>query len=188
MNIFSILSALRGLAIGFFSPIWIIHLNDQGFDLLAIGILGTVFEVARLLFEIPTGTFADNNGVRRSIMLSYIFSMATWLIFPFIGITWVCVIAMIIWALAEALISGAFETWMSQVTPKEEFSKRLMRNAQVLIASIILTSLLSGHIYKFNSMLPFIFVALIYAIMLAIILIYLKSDQQIIKNQKKKHS
>lgn len=174
MNIFVAFAAMRGIAIGLFAPIWILYLGDQGFDLLAIGLFGTVFEIAKFVFEIPSGTFADKSGVRRALFFSYLLSIVTWALFPFLQITWICVLAMIVWALAEALVSGAFETWMSYVVPKEEFGKYLMRNTQVLLIFIILVSLISGHLYKFNNYLPFYLVAAVYAVMVVFVVVFVR--------------
>lgn len=175
MNIFVVFSALRGTAMGLFLPVWILYLSDQGFDLLAIGLFGTIFEIAKFVFEIPTGSFADKKGVRMALLISYALSIITWGLFPAIHITWVCVLAMCVWALADALISGAFETWMSQVIKEDDFGKYLMRNTQVLLVCIIVVSALTGHLYKYNHVLPFLIVAAVYAVLLALTFIYCKA-------------
>ncbi|MFD1888420.1 MFS transporter [Paenibacillus wenxiniae] len=188
MNIFSILSAFRGITIGLFSPIWILYLNEQGFDLLAIGILGAIFEIARLVFEIPSGTLADKMGVKRTILYSYICSIAVWLFFPFIHMVWVSVLLMLVWALADSLLSGTFETWISQSVPEKHFSKKLMKNSQILIVALILSSIISGHLYKYSPFLPFILVAGIYAIMFFIVLLYSNKGITISQNKEKDHT
>lgn len=171
MNIFVVFAALRGTAMGLFLPVWILYLSDQGFDLLAIGLFGTIFEITKLIFEIPTGSFADKKGVRKALLYSYALSIITWGLFPAIHVTWVCVLAMCVWALADALISGAFETWMSQVV-KEDFGKYLLRNTQVLLVCIIIVSVITGHLYKYNNVLPFLLVAVVYAVLLILTLIF----------------
>lgn len=172
MNIFVFIAALRGTAMGLFLPLWILYFSDQGFDLLAIGLFGAVFELAKLFFEIPTGTFADKVGVRLALVFSYLLSVFTWGLFPLIHIKWIPIFVMGIWALSEALISGAFETWMSQVVKKEDFGKYLMRNTQVMLVFIIIVSLVSGHLYRLNAVLPFLLVAAVYIVLTVLTMIY----------------
>lgn len=71
MRTIQFFAVLRGLAMGLFSPIWILYLVDQGYDLLQIGLLGTIFEIAKLIFEVPSGTFADRYGIKLSIAGSF---------------------------------------------------------------------------------------------------------------------
>lgn len=50
MSIFYSFSALRGLAMGIFSPIWILYLISKDYDFLQIGLMGAVLEIAKLPF------------------------------------------------------------------------------------------------------------------------------------------
>ncbi|KHF27375.1 Major Facilitator Superfamily protein [Anoxybacillus sp. BCO1] len=147
---------------GLFSPIWILYLVDQGYDLLQIGLLGTIFEIAKLIFEVPSGTFADRYGIKLSIAGSFFLSVVTWAFFPFIDTLIICILAMIIWALSDALISGSLETWMSRVVGEERFGKEVMKNTQILIAFIVVGSIISGYLYSYNMFLPFIIVVALY--------------------------
>ncbi|MDA1478077.1 MFS transporter [Bacillus changyiensis] len=162
MRVFYLFSSLRGLAMGLFLPIWILYLADCGFDLLTIGLLGTVFEVAKLIFEIPSGTFADRFGVKLSITGSLLFSALTWALFPLSDTFIICLIAMVTWALSDALISGSFQTWMSRETGTEQFGKEMMKNTQVMIIFTTSSSIASGFLYSANQILPFILTASVY--------------------------
>lgn len=133
MSIFYSFSALRGLAMGIFSPIWILYLISKDYDFLQIGLMGAVLEIAKLIFEVPSGVFADRYGIKISIASSFFFSILTWAFFPFIDSAAICILAMIIWALSDSLISGSFETWMSRVAGEDRFGKEMMKNTQLLI-------------------------------------------------------
>ncbi|WP_253907598.1 MFS transporter [Bacillus sp. WMMC1349] len=174
MRVFYLFSSLRGLAMGLFLPIWILYLAACGFDLLTIGILGTVFEVAKFIFEIPSGTFADRFGVKLSITGSLLFSALTWALFPLSETFILCLIAMVTWALSDALISGSFQTWMSRETGTEQFGKEMMKNTQVMIIFTTISSIASGFLYSANQIMPFILTALVYAFWYLWSLFYIK--------------
>lgn len=168
MKIFYLFSALRGLALGIYSPIWIIFLIKNDYSLLDIGLLGAVFEIAKFIFEVPLGAFADRFGVKTSIIGSFLFSVMTWVLFPFSHSLIFCITVMILWAISDSLISGAYEAWMSRIAGVEEFGKEMMKNTQIMIVTLIVGSLASGFIYIVNSTVPFILVTLIYLILLVI--------------------
>ncbi|WP_297990986.1 MFS transporter [uncultured Anoxybacillus sp.] len=174
MRTIQFFAVLRGLAMGLFSPIWILYLVDQGYDLLQIGLLGTIFEIAKLIFEVPSGTFADRYGIKLSIAGSFFLSVVTWAFFPFIDTLIICILAMIIWALSDALISGSLETWMSRVVGEERFGKEVMKNTQILIAFIVVGSIISGYLYSYNMFLPFIIVVALYTILFIWMSIFVK--------------
>lgn len=166
MNIVYLLSALRGLAMGLFAPVWILNLAERGFDLLEIGLFGTLFEIAKLLFEVPTGMFVDKYGIKRGILGSFFCSVITWGLFPFMQSAVLLMAVMILWALAEALVSGTFETWISRVVQEGHFGKAMMRNTRIMIVTIIVGSISSGILYRHRSFLPFLLVVGTYAVLL----------------------
>lgn len=165
MKVFYWFSVFRGVAMGLFSPIWILYLIHQGYNLLEIGILGTIFEIAKFILEIPSGTFADKYGVKVSLVGSFLFSIITWSMFPFIDSWFVCIVIMLVWAISDALISGSFETWMSRVSGESNFGKEMMKNTQILIISIIFSSVLSGYLYSLNKIFPFVLITLVYLVL-----------------------
>ena len=166
MRVIYSFAVLRGLAMGIFSPIWILYLVHQGYDLLEIGLLGAVFEIAKLIFEVPSGTFADRYGIKTSIVGSFIFSVLTWAFFPFIDTFAICISAMILWALSDALISGSYETWITRLVDENKFGKVLMKNTQLMVIGIIVGSLSSGYLYTLNPYLPFVLVVGLYLTLL----------------------
>ncbi|REJ07940.1 MFS transporter [Halobacillus trueperi] len=172
MRIFYSFSVLRGLAMGIFSPIWIIYLVHQGYSLLEIGLLGALFEIAKFIFEVPSGTFADRFGIKVSIVGSFLFSILTWGFFPFIESLIVCIAALVAWALSDSLISGAYETWMSRVAGEEQFGKEIMKNTQLMILTIILGSISSGYLYTVNPYLPFVLVVTVYLVLFVWMLLF----------------
>ncbi|MEG7336114.1 MFS transporter [Bacillus sp. 0102A] len=174
MSIFYSFSALRGLAMGIFSPIWILYLISIDYDFLQIGLMGAVLEIAKLIFEVPSGVFADRYGIKISIASSFFFSILTWAFFPFIDSAAICILAMIIWALSDSLISGSFETWMSRVAGEDRFGKEMMKNTQLLITFLIIGSIASGYLYSLNIYFPFLLVMVIYLLLFIWMSVFIK--------------
>ncbi|EGQ3901552.1 MFS transporter, partial [Staphylococcus pseudintermedius] len=78
-----IVSLLRGITIGFYAPIWIIYLYNSGYNLFLLGVIGTVFEIMKFVFEIPSGAISDKFGIKYNLIASFICLSITWLLFPF---------------------------------------------------------------------------------------------------------
>ena len=56
----------------FFAPaFWLIYFLNIGFNLLQVSIIVAASQIAVLIFEIPTGAFADLYGRKFSVLLGY---------------------------------------------------------------------------------------------------------------------
>ncbi|WP_323703292.1 MFS transporter [Mammaliicoccus sp. Dog046] len=150
-----IVSLLRGITIGFYAPIWIIYLYNSGYNLFLLGVIGTVFEIMKFIFEVPSGAIADKFGIKSNLITSFICLSITWLLFPLSSNVLILITLLLTWALSETLFSGTFESWISQVVKPNEFSKVLFNNTKIFILFIIIISPLSGILYKVNEFLPF---------------------------------
>ena len=57
-------------SITFTNAVWVIYLATHGYSAFAIGLLETLFHVAKFLAEVPTGAFADIIGRRASLIVA----------------------------------------------------------------------------------------------------------------------
>lgn len=163
-RVFYSISACRGLALGLFSPIWVVYLIQHDISLLQIGLLGAVLEVARLIFEIPSGTFSDRFGEKFSLQLSALFGMVCWAILGFLPVTFAnSCLAMVFLALSGSLSSGSFESWISKRNEEANFSKILAHSMQISLLFFIVGALVSGHLYEWHVALPFAFTCVLLA-------------------------
>lgn len=156
-NVFFAMSASRGLMMGLFSPVLVVYLTRHGISLLEIGLLGTILEITRLIFEIPSGVFSDRFGEKLSIQLSCLSGAICWAIFSSSDVSFFgSSMAMVALAISGSLISGSFESWISKHNMKEEFSAVLARSSQIMIALFIFGAIVSGHLFRMNAIYPFI--------------------------------
>jgi MFS family permease len=104
MHRFSLYGFLKNLK--FFDPFLILFFREAGLPFLHIGILIAVRDISTNILEIPTGIYADAFGRRKSMVLSFISYIFSFLLFfaflnyyAFLG-------AMILFGLGEAFRSG----------------------------------------------------------------------------------
>ncbi|MFH0891800.1 MAG: MFS transporter [Candidatus Falkowbacteria bacterium] len=105
------LEFLINLGTSFFFATYAIFLLSKGLNLWQINLINACFMLAGALFEIPTGSVADNYGRKLSFVLSCFITGASMLVYYFSStFTWF-VVAEIIAALGVTFASGAFDAW-----------------------------------------------------------------------------
>ncbi|MEB7825610.1 MFS transporter [Staphylococcus chromogenes] len=177
-----IVSLLRGITIGFYAPIWIIYLYNSGYNLFLLGVIGTVFEIMKFVFEIPSGAISDKFGIKYNLIASFFCLSITWFLFPFSSNLMILIILLLTWTLSETLFSGTFESWISKETEKSDFTRVLFNNTKIFILFIIIISPLASFIYKINEFLPFILAAMSSLILIFFVKIR-KSEQNEIEDR-----
>lgn len=79
------------------------------FSFTQIATLWAIQMAASILFEVPTGAFADIVGRKTSIFLSFLIGAVSLIIFPYTTAFWIFVMLEILKGLANALYSGSME-------------------------------------------------------------------------------
>src|SRR6056297_1478947 len=67
----------------FYKPFILLFFLEQGFSYLHIGILFSLREIFKIIFEIPTGVLADKYGRKLTMVAVFISYIASFLIFYF---------------------------------------------------------------------------------------------------------
>lgn len=108
INLLHVLSFLMG--VHFFGAVMIAFFEGWGgMTFTQIMLLESIFTGAIFLFEIPTGTIADKFGRKLSLNLANAINTVAILVYIAYPNFWILAIGEIIWALAVALHSGAYE-------------------------------------------------------------------------------
>lgn len=94
----------------FFEPFLLLFFLSKGFDFFQIGLLISIREVFVYLLEIPTGAYADVYGRKRSMVLTFIFYIISFLIFYSSNSFLLFSLAMLFFALGETLRSGTHKS------------------------------------------------------------------------------
>lgn len=105
----------------------VLYLLNRGFSMTQITLLGSVFWLVLVLFEIPTGSVADKVGRKASLMCACVLSSIGMIYFG-ISKTFVSVlISYIIWAIGVTFESGAASAFLydslKEMGREEEYTK-----------------------------------------------------------------
>jgi len=90
----------------FFEPFFILFFINKDLSFLQIGTLYAIREVAINLFEIPSGIIADALGRRKTLASSFLVYIIAFLIFFFTSSYFLFAVAMLFYALGDAIRSG----------------------------------------------------------------------------------
>jgi len=101
-----VINVLDGLK--FTMPVWILFLQ-QSLTNGQISILASILFFSSLVFELPTGAFADLLGKKSTIITGFLVSVVATILFTILTSFQSLIIVFILMGLGEALVSGAFE-------------------------------------------------------------------------------
>lgn len=90
----------------FFEPFLMLFFLEKGLDFLQIGTLYAAREVCVNIIEIPSGVIADSMGRRRSMAVSFLSYIVSFVVFFFSQSYWVLFLAMLVFAGGEAFRTG----------------------------------------------------------------------------------
>lgn len=164
IRFFYILEIILALSGGIILPAYVLYFRAFNITLFQVALLAVIFEATIIVFEIPTGIFADKFGRKLSTNIGFLLLTVSGIIFfmyqSFIGF----LIAEIVFGIAETFISGALEALAVDSLDNENREKhlsRLMANRAAvknggLLIGMILGGLLAG------SILPYLFAPVIF--------------------------
>ena len=89
-----------------FEPFLILFFLEAGLSFLEIGVLYSVREIMRNLFEMPAGILADSLGRRKTMINSFAFYIVSFLLFYFSSSYALLMTAMVFYALGDAFRTG----------------------------------------------------------------------------------
>ena len=101
-------------------PIIVIYWQSFGLSMQDIFVLQVIFSIAVVLFEIPSGYFADKIGRAKSIQCGTILGTIGFMVYWFFPGFWGFALAEVILALGHGLLSGAQEAMLKESLPKKQ--------------------------------------------------------------------
>ena len=93
--------------LGFFSPVIVLFWQSRGLSLTQIMLLQSIYAIAVVILELPTGAFADYFGKKISLILGSFSACLGFIIYSLCLNFWQFAAGEIIFALGMAFISGA---------------------------------------------------------------------------------
>ncbi|MDX1807727.1 MAG: MFS transporter, partial [Paenisporosarcina sp.] len=108
----------------------IYYVTQADLNALQLILIGTIMEVSVLLFEMPTGLFADSYGRKRSLAIgTFVIGFAHILE----GSTpefWAIAGASALWGIGWTFISGAEQAWIADELDGENLEETFLRGSQ----------------------------------------------------------
>ena len=154
----------------FFEPYLFIYLLSKDLNFLQIGLLYSIREAFKYIFEVPSGIIADNYGKRNELMVCFIFYIASFVFFFNGNRFGVISIGMVLFGLGEAFRSGTHKAMIYSYLEKKNwfmhksFVYGRTRSFSLLGSSIsaFLSIIFALNIEKLNilfllSIIPYIF-------------------------------
>lgn len=148
ITVFLICEALLASFGGFILPVYVLYFRYFSINLLQVALLAVVFEASVLVFEIPTGLFADRFGRKASVIIGFALFAISGAVFIFFRHFTGFLTGEILFGLGEAFISGAGEALaVDSITAadKEPYLKQLFaRRSRVRIVFTALFMMAAG--------------------------------------------
>lgn len=158
---FRLLNLFGGMI--FIVPIWLAF-ERQFLTFTQIGILEAVGAATITLLELPTGALADLIGRRKTILIGIFLSSLSNFGVAFSSQFSHFLIAMLIFGLSEALISGAntalFFDSLKELKKEKDFTKLSAKNSIYFRIAFMFASIIGGYLFSYNQKAPFILMSL----------------------------
>jgi MFS family permease len=116
--------------------------QDVGLNPLELVLIGTAGEISYFLLEVPSGAIADTYSRRASVILGLFVNGVSAIV---IGLTHeygLLLVASVLWGLGSALMSGAYEAWITDEHGVEGITRVFLRGAQWAYSGAILGAIL----------------------------------------------
>lgn len=158
-SVYYLLAFLNEFSLSLISAVYVLLLLSKGLDVFDVMMVNFAFVASIVLFEIPTGVYADFYGRRKSVILSFVFLIFTFLFYFIATNFWMFVLAEVLAALAITFSSGALDAWVVDSFEREGYTGKIdyvFSNAELIgKGAAIFGGLLGGYIGSINLSLPF---------------------------------
>ncbi|MFA5887136.1 MAG: MFS transporter [Candidatus Nanoarchaeia archaeon] len=116
-------------------PFMIIYFRDLNLTFFQIALITSGFSIGMMLFEVPTGAFADGLSRKISVIIGFLMNAAAILMFPFFNSPYVLFVLWTFAGIGMSFISGAEEAWVVDNLRKAK-RKELQQEYFIKAASI----------------------------------------------------
>lgn len=108
----------QSFARAIFTTYFMIYQIDKAkFGAMELVMVETALALGILLFDVPTGTFADLVSRKLSVLLGFVLVGVSFLVMGFTTVFGVYFASALVWGIGETFISGARDAWASEEIP-----------------------------------------------------------------------
>ena len=125
-----------------FTVLAVYLVRDVGLNPLELVLIGTIGEISYFLLEVPTGAIADTYSRRASVILGLFVSGISAIVMAMTHEYPVLLVGSVLWGLGGALMSGAYEAWITDEHGVDGITRVFLRGAQWAYAGAIVGAIL----------------------------------------------
>lgn len=165
-----------------------ILLYEKGLDISGITFIQSFFSLAILIFEMPSGVWADKYSRKFLYLLSNVFIVITFIFIYKFSSVYLLAVAWFIYGLSDATISGTLDAQIINDIKNEEpniLNKFIKKGQQISFLAMILGSLMGAFLYFEIGVKIYILGSVFVLISFFMILLFFKNNQ-VIGNEKLK--
>lgn len=158
-------------------PIWMFfYLRFLSYEQIAL--ITIIQQMVAILFEVPTGAFADLFGKKITLIISYVLYAISLFFMPFGSVFAFFVVLEVLKGVAKALYSGSFEALtydaLKDEGREEDYPAISANFVTISWFGYIVAGILGGVLYDIWFGLPYIALAILYAINVVLFVRYSK--------------
>ncbi|MBI5046166.1 MFS transporter [Candidatus Micrarchaeota archaeon] len=135
-------------------------LLQKGMTLAQVGLYYTLYSIGVLLFQIPTGAFADAYGRKKAIAAAFLFQIIFGIGFVLIPNGLVFVGFALVVAFADSMMSGAAEAYAVEILPQkqqQDYTHKLLASSKTWGFSVFLFgAIIGGYLTTVSPVYPVI--------------------------------
>jgi DHA3 family tetracycline resistance protein-like MFS transporter len=109
----------------------VFQLTVVGMSPLQLVLVGSIFEIAILLCEVPTGVIADLVSRRLSVVIGFALTALAYLLQVAVPTFPMAVVGAVVWGVGVTCLSGAYDAWLADELGQERLGDALLRGEQV---------------------------------------------------------
>ncbi|MBT4124605.1 MAG: MFS transporter [Candidatus Pacebacteria bacterium] len=151
--------------------IWMFYFL-QYLDFREVAIIGAASTIAGSIFEIPTGAISDIIGRKKTLIISRLFGITSFVMMILGKTFWVFLVARFIQGISQALWSGSLESLqydtLKESGQKDRFTDVVSRNGVLSWLALFVSSVVGGFLFDISPTLPYIVTTFFTAITLII--------------------
>lgn len=144
---------------GFYLPVAILYLDQQGYGLDFIAFSYAVFAFASVAAEVPTGYLGDWLGRRGSLAVGAALRALVLVAYPLADSAGAYLALHVVWATGRAARSGTADAWLYELLKtrgeESEFTRVESRGSTVLLVTSAVGAVVGASLYTVDAAYPF---------------------------------
>ncbi|HLD49117.1 MAG TPA: MFS transporter [archaeon] len=167
-NIWKLYLSWMLISFWFILPVTILFLQNFGISYFEIGVLEFLSLLIMVIFEIPTGAFADIFGRRNSVVLGIFVTSLGIIVTGFGSVFVIFLVGYIIWGLGYTFVSGAVEALifdtLKDLKREKEYLKIMGKLHLYSTITLIIGLFVGPILFAMNVRLPYIMLAVFFSV------------------------